>query len=489
MSYENENITHTGEHRYLSATEVLEHMDHLISPPIFLEFNADTFHSKVNIPDNDVKKALLLLTKQHPFLRSTITPSTDLDYFFEPLDIPETEDNGDWMQFSTMEVDDVTKWVDIVADLTKEPWTNFDQLWKVVWLKQKHQTSHHAYTLITIFHHAIMDAKGALDLIARQFLPKLCMLLQGEELDTKSLQLFHLTKSAEEIFYGIHGPLSKQPIRWYIKPMIEFLLWKQKIFRKNGPEYKPKIRATEEPISDPQKLGAGHHPFVVEESLSKAFIEVCKEQNSTVHGMLLVILSSALEKTRLEFPALKDQIVKFLFPVDLRKFNLQLKTTPLPCGTFTTMEEQNIPPIKKDDLSTYYNIARKVTAKIREQNKINDRAVMLAEFVHQFLGNKKLSLLDRLRSLINDCTMFTNIGKFETDEKQNKSPIQLAEHHFGISTIPDYTIVISLTTIDSKMCFCIGYNRNWITEEFAKVFENKIKNLINFCVQKLPSDY
>ena len=88
---------------------------------------------------------------------------------------------GQFLRLYFLTVDEVTRWHMVTQESIEKGFPDSGPLWKLIWLNPKLKDENISFTLITIFHHAIMDAKGAFDFVGNQFLPKLCDIALSKE--------------------------------------------------------------------------------------------------------------------------------------------------------------------------------------------------------------------------------------------------------------------------------------------------------------------
>ena len=141
-----------------------------------------------------------------------------------------------------------------------------------------------------------------------------------------------LTKPCEVIFGGSSLPVSQQEVKWYIRTAVTLFMWINKFSRKSN---KPAVKAFEEKQGDDS---TSYHPFIINEEQSIKLIQFCKSVKASVHSVLSVIFSSAIEETQKLYDKNPNKVQQIMFPVDARKFNNELSTSPMPCGHFFELE-------------------------------------------------------------------------------------------------------------------------------------------------------
>ena len=471
MSWKKVNVISHATERCLSIGETFHEASHKYSPPIGVEFNVDFLSTTLKVTEECVRSTLLVLCEYNQLLRSKISQNEDGDFFFVPMDLRQ---DGQFLPLDFVTVDDVTKWHMVTHETIEKGFPDSGPLWKVIWLNPKLEDENISFTLITIFHHAIMDAKGAFDFVGNQFLPKLCDAVLSKEGHKPTEEYFNdlphkpinFVKSCEEIFYNMHQPLSKQSVKWYVNIAMKGALWFFKKFGENTKERKPRLSATSKYIDE---AIIGHYSFSLTATVSKGVLSVCKRWNVSVHSFLLVVIGNCLEKTRKEFPECKGKFTNFIYPIDLRKFHPQLSSPPMPFGTFFDSGMQNIKPVPASNTKQFFDCVKKVHKTVLNQNKVKESSTLMTAFL-PILSDNDIDFLDILSFLgVDNVISLSNIGKCSI-LLESTLPIKVVEHYFGIDNFFG-GMMLCTATVNEKMCFCIGYNKHWLPVEFIETFK------------------
>ena len=77
--------------------------------------------------------------------------------------------DGQFLPLDILTVDEVTKWYMVTHETIENGYPDCGPLWKVIWLNPKLEDENISFTLIAIFHDAIMDAKGDFGFAGNQF--------------------------------------------------------------------------------------------------------------------------------------------------------------------------------------------------------------------------------------------------------------------------------------------------------------------------------
>ena len=318
-------------------------------------------------------------------------------------------------------------------------------LWKAVWVTCSNDTDINSYMLIFICTHAIIDAKSAVDLFANQFLPILNDLHSGKEPNLLAKPIY-LSLSMEQTLLNSsesETSVAEYPVPWYIKAGINCILWKNRVF--GSQDKKPSIRVVEEEMSGEAPC---HYPFVVDIDTIK-LKNLCKKNSVTVHSILLICLHNALKKAENKFEELRIPVNKVNYPIDLRRFNNSLRTSPMPLGCFVTNNKQSMRPVDINENKRYFQYAQVITKSVQSRITPTFPPSFFAKVAYCIRNGKMNEMLKEVGEFIS----LSNLGNCDSIVKMNTGSVKLVGQYF--SGLIEKGLYISTSTLNGCMFFFV----------------------------------
>ena len=467
------NITCTSNGRMLSVSEALNWEINQTESQVGTYFHVNILESIHPVTDYLVRKSLYELTKLHFFLKANAPKDSDGNYFF--TEMTDLDENMKWIPLNCINAESTSDWVTIVTNNLK---TRIDfehgPLWKTVWVTCSNDTDINSYMLIFICAHSIIDAKSAVDLFANQFLPILNDLLSGKEPNLLTKPIF-LSLSMEQIFLNSsesETSAAEYPVPWYIKAAINFILWKSRVF--SSQDKRPSFRVVEEEMSGETPC---HYPFVVDVDTIK-LKNLCKKNSVTVHSILLICLHNALKKVENKFEGFRIPHNRLYYPIDLRRFNDSLCTSPVPLGCFVGNNKQNMRPVDISENRRYFQYAKAITKSVQSQISPTFPRLMLAAVSYLIRDGKIKEMFEGLG--MSEMITLSNLGNCDSIVKINTGSVKLVGHYFSVSMREGF--FISTSTLNGCMFFCIAADSRWCSQEFMKFLSDEITESIKALV-------
>ena len=158
MSWKEVNVISHATERCLSIGETFHEASYKYFPPTGIEFHVDFLSTTLKVTEECVRSTLLVLCEYNQLLHSKISQNEDGDLFFVSMDLRQ---DGQFLPLDFVTVHDGTKWHMVTHETIEKGFPDSGPLWKVIWLNPRLEDESISFTLITICHHSIMDAKGA----------------------------------------------------------------------------------------------------------------------------------------------------------------------------------------------------------------------------------------------------------------------------------------------------------------------------------------
>ena len=457
------NIECTGNGRMLSVREAMYSELNQTASQYGIFFQVNTLESIHPITDSLVRQSFYELSKLHFFLKANINKDNSRNYFFREM--TDLDENMNWIPLHCIHAESTSDWVAIVNNTLKNR-IDFEHgpLWKAVWVTCRNNKDINSYMLIFFCTHAIIEAKGAFDLLANQFLPILNNLLSGKEPNLLTKPIF-LSLSMEQIFFNTSAyqtSVAGYRVPWYIKAGIKFALWKNRVF--SSPDKKPSIRVVEEEMSGEAPC---HYPFTVDLDTTIKLKILCKKESVSVHSILLICMHNALKKAENKYEELRISN-RLFYAIDLRRYNKFLSTSPMPLGCFLSINEQNMRPT---DINESIRYAQVITKSLKSQITPTYPLSSLA-IVAYLLRNDLISeIFDGIGmpEMIN----LSNLGNCEIVDTGN---VKLVDHYYSMPL--RHGLFISTATLNDCMFFCIAADSRWCSEGFMKFIADEITHSV-----------
>ena len=458
-----------SESRMLSMSEIMHEKLNLHKVhPFGVYFHSLSMTSNEELSQERVKKAFYNLAKLHKLLRCCLFNDSNGDLWFKEV----LHDADDWIILISYDLENETDWLHVAAsnlnilfDSEKGP------LWRVLWMRCPNiiASNHFQYQYVLVFvaMHLICDARSVFDVLTNQLMPLLendgCFVNKPISFP-KSYEVVFSNKAESELC------ISRCVIPFYIKSIMNIAHWLyQSSFSTTKLERFKQVDRKRNPSSLSYSL------LQVNSAISTEFVNLCKLHKCSVHSALIIFIALAgielAENTGLP----SDTFKTITFPIDLRKFNKELNTSPMPLGQFVAIGRVT-PEISQPfsyDKERFFCQAQVVNSAIKKQNKPTSSAILVSAVAHMLKEKRDLSFLSRyffnfpqiIFSNIGSCGHYKNIGQ-----------IQVESQYFGVSTKD--RIFVTLMTFNDAMRFCISYDNGWFNSIHVEQFGKKISDLI-----------
>ena len=473
MSRQKETVKCKAEERPLSPVEVMYVKFGSSNPPFSNYFHVNVIHSEKAILEHQIRKSFHEISKLHVLLQAKCVLSDTGDYLFQR--VPQYSEDSKWINIQSINISSKDEWVSVVTEDLKSPFAvSQGPLWRVLWLTVCNEEEGFEYVLVFISCHAIIDVKSCMDLIHVQFLPLLNDLLMGNDFQHVHGNKIMLAYPGEKVFLnGIdetNYSFMKFETPWYIKAPLDFGLWLQRKGLFTG-ESKPKCREYDEVnLSN----SVCHHPFSIERTHSEKFRQLCKKNSVSVHGVLVALLANAFYNAAREFSLFVfDGTISF--PVDWRKFNKELSTSPLPLGVYTGFSKVKCQEKNIIDKKTFFEYCKKLTSEIKKKNKPERSALLGSIFNYLF---KNVGTEDFIKHFTS--VSLSNAGNFSHSPQANGAAI-IQEQYFSVSLCYGATFITTLT-YNGTMFFCVGFDCKWFSRNVFQFIVNDLRKSIDFLV-------
>ncbi|XP_065670052.1 uncharacterized protein LOC105847626 isoform X2 [Hydra vulgaris] len=468
MSIYNRSASCLSESRLLSISEVMHekfnlHKDH----PFGVYFHSLTLLSNEEISHIRVQIAFYKLSKLHKLLRCCLIKDSNGDLLFHEMNYK----YDDWMLFTMHDVTTEVDWLTITTSLLS---VRFDAekgpMWRVIWMKFPNKNDiQYKYVLVFVAMHLICDARSVFDLLTNQFMP----LLENNSVESNYVQnkpisfpksfemLFENKTDAELSVSRCNTPLI---MKWVINTAhwlyhsslstAKFDRFKQVDKRRNS-------------------SSLSHFLLHINPDLSKEFIDICKLHKCSVHAVLITVLTIAGIDLAKDSGLPVDTLKTINFPIDMRKFNKELTTSPMPLGQFVGMGKATPKISLPYDKESLFCQAQIITADIKKQNISQQSSIFAMAIAH--ILKKKWDLSHLARYIFSyPLLYFSNIGS--CNSYKSNGQIQVEAQNFGVNTKD--SIFVTLMTFNNSMRFCVGYDNGWFNSEYVEKFVTKIYILI-----------
>lgn len=431
--------------------------------------HVNIFESEKPIAASLVRACIHELSKQHFLLRTCARRNEDDVHIFEEME--NLDENGDWIPIKCCKMASPHSWNNLLSEELKQP---FDfvkgPMWRVVWVTCAKEQLQYQYVLLFIGSHGIIDAKSSVDLFANQFLPRLNNLL--DNLVTEDFpKPIEMTKSGLELFSSLVCPkdsLQNYPVPWMKKKVLNSLIW---FLRKIGHNVEPPAMKVTSGNRD--AFPAFYH-FQIESELLNRLHTVCRKNMTSIHAILMVILTNIFKDAGKVFTNFNGKIGQIVYPVDLRKFNKFLHTSPLPLGYHVSILTKKVRPCPMENVDGLFKYAQHLTRDIRKSNQ----PIAMNEFLLPTILLARKDLVKEFHKFIPQSLVLSNLG--DCDQLVNHKPgasVRLTEQYFSMPAWN--SIFVTTSTLNRKMLFCIGYNNKWFDDSFGEFLEKKMRDLIN----------
>jgi len=462
-----------NEKRLLSALEHF-YVKAGASTGITTYFHSLVLNSTKEINESHVRSCFFEISKTQSLLRVHCKEEENGDLSFEIQDNYLKENN--WINIECINVNNQNEWIKHVTEnMSSKLFDVFNEpLWRILWLVcPVNQDESFTYVLIFIANHVISDGKSVSDLLTNKFM----VLLNNLDID-ESVSAVALAYPFEAVFsykenYTENYSLMDFIIPAIYKGVLNVGLW---LIDKTIPS-KPKMRSFDKKNTELNVIC--HYPFIINENETKNFIKVCKEEKVTVNTSLMLLVSNALESAESSIESLKKCGNAVSYAIDFRKFNTELSTSPIVLGVYTVMGRQKIKPVKLDDRKTFFATARKLGEKIKATNKVKDYSKDIFTYaVAHVLRTKTMD--DLLKNQAQQLVSVTNLGRVVENSPVKNGFVKITEQYFSVSVRESFGgVTISVLTYDNKLCFVIGCDSNWLSEDFAQVLATDLQKSIS----------
>ena len=474
MSRQKETVQCKAEERPLSAVEVMYIKFGNSNPPFSNYFHVNVIHSEKAILESQIRKSFHEISKLHVLLQAKCLLTDTGDYLFHR--VPHYREDSKWINIQSIDISSKDEWLSVVTEDLKIPFAVLQgPLWRVLWLTVCNEEKEgFEYVLVFISCHAIIDVKSCMDLIHVQFLPLVNDLLMGNDFQHIHGSKITLAYPGEKVFLnGIdetNYSFMKFETPWYVKAPLDFGLWLQRKGLFTG-ESKPKCREYEEVNLTSSVC---HYPFYIERTQSEKFRQLCKENSVSVHSVLVALLANAFGNAAREFSLFAFD-GNISFPVDLRKFNKELSTSPLPLGVYTGMSKVKCQEKSIIDKKEFFEYCRKLTLEIKKKNKPERSALLGSIFNYLF---KNVETEDFLKHFT--FVSLSNAGNFSYSPQAN-GPATIQEQYFSVSLCYGAAFITTLT-YNETMFFCVGFDCKWFSRNFSQFVVNDLRKSIDCLV-------
>lgn len=464
------------ERRYLAPSEVLQYQFNRMQPQVGTYFHVNTFNSSVAVQDEHVKKSLHDLSKLHFFLHARIDEDKEGNPYFCEMENDSNSDS-DWVNFRCLTLTSTSEWPAVVSE---EFTTHLDfvhgPLWRAIWVTCPcNEFDQFVYMLIFICSHCIIDAMSATDLFANQFIPILNQYITDQPLASPSERPIKFPKSQEEIFNNHEAKkFNDYTTPWYLRCMLDAVLWFGDVTDRLNKSPDMKVVQEKQDFKSPY-----YFPFKIDPQASIKLQELCKTHSVSVHSVLTILLTYAFKMLEKDYPLYRATCKNVIFPINMRKFNGNLSTSPMPLGQYISSGAVKARLIDPRNKAEFFQYAQKVTKQLKDKNDVNKQDDIVSTLTYLLKNGR---LLDVQTMFLSNAIHLSNIGNCNAFIRQNPdSKIQLTEQYFSVA-LNAYGIFVTTSTVNKQMFFCIGFAAGWLTDDFAEVLSRNFLACVDHLV-------
>ncbi|XP_066916196.1 uncharacterized protein [Clytia hemisphaerica] len=481
-------VAHRDNKRTLSATESVYHHSALLNPPQSFAIFVVILESSNPIPPDMVRKSLNEESKKHMLLRSRIRTNTDgYDEFQEIEDLD--METGHWIDLECQTNDNIQDWNVALRDNIKNKPFDFAEgpVWRALWIESNLTENTddvdgtYSYTLVFISSHAILDGLSISDFAFAQFLPTLNNLLNGDELSIKSIDQsdsIQLTKSTTEIYSNLKAP--QESYQQYPVPFLKEKALGVGISLISMLNLKPKPPPMRVFENKNNNGCTEFHQFEIDEETAFNFRRVCKENSLSFQAMLMLLIGNAMKECENHFPHFKANIHEIRYPVDVRRFNKALSTSPLPVAVHVQSVAQKIRPQPTENVAEFLKYAHEVSESVRSFKG----PAPASDLIDSVVILQRNNFFQKGIQYAPQGILFSNIGNCDGFQKLQSTDIVKAKQCYATS-LTHNTIFASAAALNKKMFCVLSYNSEWLNADFAKVVEKNMRSSMKTLVKGL----
>ena len=331
--------------------------------------------------------------------------------------------------------------------------------------------------------HAILDGLSISDFLLGQFLPTLNHLLNGGELSTNSIDQsdsIQLTKSTTEIYSHLKAPqesYNHYPVPFLREKVLGFGI--SLISMLNLKPKPPPMRVFE---TKRENGCTEFHQFVIDEETAFNFRRVCKEHSLSFQAILMLMIANAMKESENQFPHFKGNIHEIRYPVDVRRFNKALSTSPLPLAVHVQSVAQKIRAQPTENLTEFLKYAHEISESVRSFKK----PAPASDLIDSVVILQRNNFFQKGLQYAPQGILFTNVGNCDGFQKLQSTDIVKAKECYVTSTTHN-TIFASAAALNKKMFCVLSYNSEWLNGEFAKCVENSMRSSMKILVKGLSA--
>ena len=428
--------------------------------------------STQELKQDDLRRALGLLTKRYPLLRMRIKETAD-EVFFE-----EMEDH-DKVDFDLLDHITADNWVQGTEgelngdhfDITSGP------LWRVKLLKENFSEGKYKNAVVFTFMHVICDALSIFAL-QRKLLEFLNSLSSGQEVEAESLPLRPPLESLADVVH----PSTKEKILFSsffkFQQTKAFLVKPKNLFL----SIYPPVARKDPAVTKKTSLLARS----LTEEETKLLINRCKENRCTVHGLITASTHLAIARIlhRGKHDLKSPVSLESSYTISLRK-DCVPKLSNEEFGAYMTASGLTItvPPVEPNDKQGFWEFARECSRKVHAQ--LDSGKYRNLPKLYQCVDVRsycKMSNIDFNEGRRVQILNITNCGALETKQAEDVR-YKFAGWYFGLrGTKTSHLFGNNIMTIDGRLYWAVEYFPHvTIMKQAEEVFDSTLEVIKQAC--------
>nr|XP_002736411.1 PREDICTED: uncharacterized protein LOC100367622 [Saccoglossus kowalevskii] len=452
--------------RKLSDNEMLYSDLHDLG--ICIVSNAIFIESNIQLTEDMLRKAAIMIRKRHPLLRMRIVDVIDsngfVQKFFQPVE-------KEIIDVKTITADD---WIEVHSDEMSMPFNaQKGPLWRMRLLNNHVSATTtdgvHTSILILTFHHSIIDGNTAMRFVD-ELLDGLNSVVDGKYYIPESLPLYPSMEDTIEI----------PDMRWWHILCHLIDMGKKSVFKSSNPYID---RFGLEIIRNPDV-----HPAtkIIPIEFSKLETTLIKTYSTThgatVNGVLLAAALIAMARIINGGKSGKDMNLKIGFPSNVRNMCMPHVDAKDMLGIYTFMDFMNTDvSCSIDDSSSFGSFASSLTktthAMIRRKD--GQRILQFASMIYD-LG---ISVKQLPADSFDAATVLSNLGNLQYLTKEKPRAFEITHSYRATSSDKGNVFSNYVATIHGRLCWTVAYETDVVSEEQAKTFGDMVVEILtNMCI-------